>query len=258
MTGDVEREGFAFIGGLISDRGGRRAFVADLKVKGLADCLAMGIGCRHLDRTVAVIAVGWHAGDDSGMGIDAETGGQRSRESQGIARGGSLEVAGNVEREGLAFIGSLICDRSRRRAFVTDLKVEGLADRHAMGVGRRHGDYVVAEVAVGRHARNDAGVCIDAETGRQRSRESQGIARGGSLEVAGDVEREGLAFIGSLICDRSRRRAFVTDLKVEGLADRHAMGIGRRYGDCVVAEVAVGWHAGDDSGMCIDAETGRQ
>ena len=53
---------------------------------------------------------------------------------------------------------------------------------------------------------------IDAEAGRQRTREGQGVAGGGRREVAGDVEREGLAFVGALVCDRGCGRAAVADL----------------------------------------------
>ena len=36
---------------------------------------------------------------------------------------------------------------------------------------------------------------------------------------------------------------------MEGLTDRLAMGVGRCDRDGAVAEVAVGWRAGDDTGM---------
>ena len=78
MAGDVEREGLAFIGALVRDNGCCGAAVVDLKEKSLADRHAMGIGCGHRDRMVAEIAVGRHARDDAGAGIDAEAGGQRS------------------------------------------------------------------------------------------------------------------------------------------------------------------------------------
>jgi Predicted 3'-5' exonuclease related to the exonuclease domain of PolB len=54
-------------------------------------------------------------------------------------------------------------------------KVERFADRLAMGIGRRHGNCVVAEIAVGRHAEDHAGRGIDAEAGRHRSGEGQGV-----------------------------------------------------------------------------------
>ena len=117
---------------------------------------------------VKSLSVG-HAGDDASMGVDAKPGRHRSREGQGVARGGRHEVAGDVEREGLAFEGALVCDRRCGRTAVADLELEALADRLAVGVGRRDGDRVVAEIAVGRHARNDASMGIDAKTGRHRS-----------------------------------------------------------------------------------------
>ena len=135
----------------------------------------MGVGRRHRDRVVAEIAVGRHAGDDAGVGIDAEASRHRSREGQGVAGGGSLEMAGDVEREGLAFEGALVCDRSCGRAAVADLELKGLADCFAVGVGRRHGDRVVTEVAVGRYAGDDACVRIQAEASRHRAREGQGV-----------------------------------------------------------------------------------
>ena len=80
-------------------------------------------------------------------------------------------MAGDIEREGLALIGALVGDGGGGRAAVTDLEVEALADRLAMGIGRRHGDRVIAEVAVGQGARDDAGMGIDAEARRQIGRE---------------------------------------------------------------------------------------
>jgi len=67
---------------------------------------------------------------------------------------------------------------------VADLEMEALADRHAMGVDRRHRDRVVAQIALGRRARDDPGMRIDVKTSGQRSREGQGVAGGGSHEVA--------------------------------------------------------------------------
>jgi len=64
---------------------------------------------------------------------------------------------------------------------------------------------------------------IDAEPGRQRGREGQGVAGGGSGEMAGDVEREGLAFIAALVRDGGRGRPAVADGKMEALADRLTM-----------------------------------
>ena len=75
-------------------------------------------------------------------------------------------MAGDIEREGLALIGALVCDGGGGRAAVADGEMEALADRLAMGVGRGDRDRVVAEVAVGRGARDDAGMGIDAEAGR--------------------------------------------------------------------------------------------
>jgi len=70
-----------------------------------------------------------------------------------------------------------------------------------MGVGGCDRDRVVAVVAVGRGARDDAGMGIDAEAGRQLGREGQRIAGGGRREMAGDIEREGMAFKGALVCE---------------------------------------------------------
>ena len=257
MAGDVEREGLAFVRALVCDRGCGRAAVADLELEGLADRLAMGVGRRHRDQMIAEIAVGRYAGDDSGMGIDAEASRHRSREGQGVAGGRSREVAGDVEREGLAFEGALVCDRGCGRATVADLELEGLADRLAVRIGRRHRNQMIAEIAVGRHAGDDARMGVEAEASRHRAREGQVVTCGGNREMAGDVEREGVAFISGLVCDRGCSRAAVADLELEALADRLAMGVGRRHRDRVVAEIAVGRHAGDDAGVGIEAEAGR-
>ena len=131
-------------------------------------------------------------------------------------------MAGDIEREGLAFVSSLIGDRRCRRAAVTDLNKQALADRHPVSVGRRHRDRMVAEVAVGRHAGDDTGMSVDVETSGQRSRKGQSIAGDGRHEVAGNVEQEGLAFVGTLVCDHGCGRAAVADLKprvLEALAD---------------------------------------
>ena len=117
------------------------------------------------------------------MGIDAEAGRQFGREGQGIAGGRSLEVAGDIKREGVTFKRALVCDGGSGRASVADGKVEALADCLAMGIGRRHRDRIVAEVAVGRSTRDDAGVGIDAEPHWQFGREGQGIAGGRSFEM---------------------------------------------------------------------------
>ena len=117
---------------------------------------------------------------------------------------------------------------------VANLEVEALAQRHAMGVDSRDGDWTVSQVGLGRHAGDHSGMGIDAEACRQCTREGQGVAGGGSHEVAGNVEREALAFIAALICDRCRRRTAVADLEVKSLADRHAMGVGSRHRNRVV------------------------
>src|SRR5471032_2697869 len=141
---------------------------------------------------------------------------------------------------------------------VADGQMEALADRLTMRVGRGDRDRVVAEVAVGRGTGDDAGVGIDAEAGRQCGREGQGIAGGGSGEVAGDIEREGLAFIAALVCDGGGGRPAVADGDVEALADRLTMGVGCGDGNRVVAVVAIGRGTGDDAGVGIDAEARRK
>ena len=45
---------------------------ATARLRLLADRLAVRVGRRHRDRVVAYVAVGRSAGDDAGMGIDAE------------------------------------------------------------------------------------------------------------------------------------------------------------------------------------------
>ena len=180
----------AFEAALVCDRGGRWAAVADLEVEALADGLAMGVRCCDCDGVVAEVAVRRCSRDDAGVGIDAEAGRQLGREGQGITGGGSLEVARDIQREGMALKGALICDGGSGRAAVADGKVEALADRLAMGIGRGDRDSVVAEVAVGRRARDDSGMGIDAEAGRQLGREGQCIASRWRSEVAGDIERE--------------------------------------------------------------------
>jgi len=136
--------------------------------------------------------------------------------------------------------------------------MEALADRLAMGIGRGHRDRVVAVVAVGRSARDDTGMGIDAEAGRQFCREGQGIASGGRREMAGDIERVALPLECGLVCNDGCGWAAVVDSKMEALADCLAVGIGRGHRDRVVTVVAVGRDAGDDAGMGIDAEARRQ
>src|ERR1700681_4960319 len=136
----------------------------------LASNREMAVERRKIEifmRAAGEVAVGWTARDDSGMGIDAEAGGQRRCEGEGVTGRTSHAVAGNAEREGLPFGGSLMCDRGRRRAAVTDLQLEALADRYAVGIGGRHLDRMVAKIAVGRHARDDSGMGVDAKTGWQ-------------------------------------------------------------------------------------------
>ena len=53
-----------------------------------------------------------------------------------------------------------------------------------MGVDRRHRDWVVSYIADAGSARDDAGVGIDAEAGRQLGREVQGIAGRRGREMA--------------------------------------------------------------------------
>src|SRR3984893_10201573 len=114
-------------------------------------------------------------------------------------------MTGDIEREALAFIRALVRDGGSSRTAVADGKMETFADRLAVGVGGRDRDRVVAEVAVGRHARDDAGIGIDAETRWQLGREDQGIA-GGSGEVIGDIEREAVALISDLVCDKKKKK----------------------------------------------------
>ena len=93
-------------------------------------------------------------------------------------------MAGDIEREGLAFVSALVCDGGGGRAAVADSKMKALADRFAVGIGGRDRDRVIAEVAVSRGARYDARVGIDAEAGRQLGREVQGIAGRRGREMA--------------------------------------------------------------------------
>ena len=258
MAGDIKRESLALIGALVCDRGGGRTVVADLEMKALANRFAVGIRGRHRGRVIAEVAVGRGARNDAGVCIDAKAGRQFGREGQGIADSGSREVAGDIKRESLALISALVCDGGCGRAAVADGKMEAFADRLAMGIGRGDHDRVVAEIVVGRGARDDAGLGIDAKARRQLGREGQRIAGGGGFEVAGDIEREGLAFISALVCDGGCRRAAVADLEVEALADRFSMRVGRRHRDLVVAEVAVRRGARDDAGVGIDAKARRQ
>src|ERR1019366_4721510 len=78
--------------------------VAYREIESFVDGLIMGVGCSDGDRVVADVAVGRDAGDDAGMGIDAQAGRQRGRERQGIARGRRREVTGDVDRERLPLI----------------------------------------------------------------------------------------------------------------------------------------------------------
>ena len=218
MTGDIEREALAFIRALVCDGGCSRTAVADGKMETFADRLAVGVGGRDRDRVVAEVAVGRHARDDAGMGIDAETRWKLGREDQGIA-GGSGEVIGDIEREAVALISALVCDGGGGRTAVAHGKMEALADRLTVSIGRRHRDRVVAEVAVGRGSGDDAGMGVDTEARRQLGREGHGIADG-SDEVIGDIEREGVAFIGTLICDGGGGRSAIADGKMRALAVR--------------------------------------
>ena len=136
-----------------------------------------------------------------------------------------------IEREGLPLVGALVGDRGVGRAAVADGELEGLADRHAVGVSGGDGDRVGAVVAVGRGSGDDAGLGVDAQAGRQCGGVCQRIAGGRSGEVAGDVEREGLTLVGALVGDRGRGRAAVADGELEGLADRHAVGVSGGDGD---------------------------
>ena len=258
MAGDVEREGLTLVGALVGDRGRGRAAVADGELEGLADRHAVGVGGGDGDRVGAVVAVGRGSGDDAGLGVDAQAGRQCRGVCQRIAGGRSGEVAGDVEREGLPLVGALVGDRGRGRAAVADRELEGLADRHAVGVGGGDGDRVGAVVAVGRGSGDDAGLGVDAQAGRQCRGVGQRIAGGRSGEVAGDVEREGLTLVGALVGDRGRGRAAVADRELEALADRLAVGVGGGDGDRVAAVVAVGRGSGDDAGLGVDAQAGRQ
>ena len=103
------------------------------------------------------------------MGIDAEAGRQRCREGQAVAGRRSREVAGDVQRKSLAFVGGLVRDRGCGRAAVSNPQDEGLAGRVAVDIGGRHRDRVVAEITAGRHPGDNAGMGIDAEAGGQRS-----------------------------------------------------------------------------------------
>ena len=170
------------------------------------------------------------------MRVDAQPARQCGGERQRIAGGRGGEVAGDVEGEGLALVGALVGDRCRGRTAVADGELEGLADRLAVGIGGGDGDRVIAEVAVGRRSRDDAGLGVDAQPARQRGGERQRIAGGRGGEVAGDVERERLALVGALVGDRGRGRTAVADGELEGLADRLAVGIGGGDGDVLAGD----------------------
>ena len=101
-------------------------------------------------------------------------------------------MAGGIERKCLALIAALVCDGRGGRPAVADGQMEGLADRLAMGVGRRDRDGAVAEVAVGRSSGDDAGMGVDTKPGRQRGRIGQHVAGSRRGKVARDVEREGV------------------------------------------------------------------
>ncbi len=258
VAGNIEREGLAFVGTLVCDGGCGRPAVADSEVEALADRLAVGVGRRDSDRVVAEVAVGRSAGDNAGMGIDAQAGRQRGRVGQRITGGRSGEMAGGIEAEALTLVGALVVNSSCGRTGIADSEVEALADGLAVGIGRRDSDWVVAEVAVGRSAGDDAGMGIDAQAGRQGGRVGQRITGGRSGEMAGGIEAEALTLVGALVVNSSCGRTSVADSEVEALADGLTVGIGRRDSDWVVAEVAVGRSAGDDAGMGIDAQAGRQ
>src|SRR5260221_6392429 len=110
-------------------------------------------------------------------------------------------------------------------------QIKVVADRLTMRVGRRHRDWIVADIADGRGARDDAGMGIDAQAGRQRGREGQRVAGCGSGEVAGDIKREGVAFVGALVCDGGSGRAAVADLDRESLPLYFSLAMSPHAGD---------------------------
>src|ERR1700693_6387918 len=104
----------------------------------------------------------------------------------------------------MTLVGALVRDHGCGRAAVDRKKA--LADGLTVGVCRRHGDRVAAEVAVGRDARDHAGVRVDVEAGRQGGGERQGIIGRRSYEMAGDVQGERMAVIGALVRDSDGSR----------------------------------------------------
>ena len=207
--------------------------IAYRKVKGLADRMTMGVGRCHDDRIVTDVAAGRRSRDGAAMGVDAQAGRERGGERQGIAGCGRRKVAGDIERDGLAFAYALIRDGRCGRAAVADREMEGLAGSLPMGVARRHRNRVAAEVAVGWGAGDDAGMGIDAQPGRERGGIRQRIAGCRRREVAGNVECENLACVGALVRDCGCGRAAVADGKLEALADGLTVGVGCRHSDRV-------------------------
>src|SRR5271155_4423307 len=100
-----------------------------------------------------------------------------------------------------------------------------------MRVGRRHRDWVVADVGDGGGPGDDARMGIDAEPGWQRGREGQRIAGCRSGEVASDIKREALTLVRALVCDGRCRGSAVAYRKMETLTDRLTVRVGRRHGD---------------------------
>ncbi len=124
----------------------------------------------------------------------------------------------------------------RGRTSVADSEVEALADGLAVGIGRRDSDWVVAEVAVGRSAGDNAGMGIDAQAGRQGGRVGQRITGGRSGEMAGGIEAEALTLVSALVVNSSCGRAGIADSEVEALADGLAVGVGRGNGNRIVTQ----------------------
>ncbi len=93
-----------------------------------------------------------------------------------------------------------------------------------MGIGRRDSDWVVAEVAVGRGAGDNAGMGIDAQAGRQGGRVGQRITGGRIGEMAGGIEAEALTFVGALVVNSSCGRAGIASRKSEAVGYRRCSG----------------------------------
>ena len=89
----------------------------------------------------------------------------REAEKVRVSPARSYKMAGDIEREGLAFITALIGDGGCCQAADAGSGIEIRADRMSMCFGRPRRNRLVAEVAAGPGARNTAGIFVHVNGG---------------------------------------------------------------------------------------------